>query len=496
MDYQTTIGLEIHVELKTASKMFCSCKNDPDEKEPNLNICPVCLGHPGTLPVANITAIKSLLKTALALNCQIALETFFERKNYFYPDLPKGYQISQYLLPLSEKGYLLLFPGEKREKKIRITRIHLEEDTGKLIHPEGKDYSLVDFNRAGVPLMELVTEPDIHSAEEVREFAQELQLILRYLDVSGANMEKGEMRCEVNLSLNKKGAKTLGRKVELKNLNSLRAAEKAVAYEIERQKKKLEAGERVEQETRGWDEFKEITFSQRVKEEAHDYRYFPEPDLPPLSLSKELIKEIEGNIPELPQDKRKRLKEEYSLDNKYLAVLIANSDLGEYFEKTTSELRVWVKEKKNKLQITDEEFKKISKLAANYLLTDVQGLLKGKSFREKDFSVSPENFAEFVSMIYHGEISSRIAKIVLEEMFKTGGDPSQIIKSKNLGLIKDESELEPIIKKIVKENPQALNDYNKGKKNAFKFLIGQIMAETKGKADPKKINELLKDFLK
>lgn len=490
-----TIGLEIHVELKTASKMFCSCKNDPDEKEPNVNICPVCLAHPGTLPVANIAAIKSLIKTALALNCEIALDTFFERKNYFYPDLPKGYQISQYLLPLSKAGYLILFPGQEKEKRVRITRIHLEEDTGRLIHPAGKDYSLVDFNRAGVPLMELVTEPDIHTPAAVRAFVQELQLILRYLGVSEANMEKGEMRCEVNLSLNKKGEKELGTKVELKNLNSLRAAEKAVAYEIERQEGLLEKGAAVSQETRGWDELKERTFSQRVKEEAHDYRYFPEPDLPPLSLDKKMIKEIEATIPELPQAKKRRLGKEYQLDDKYLSFLVLNRDLGEYFEKVTSELRVWVKEKKDKLKITEEEFRKLAKLAANYLLTDLQGLLAGKKFQEAKCPISPENFAEFVSMIYQSEISSRIAKIVLEKMFRTGKDPSQIIKEENLSLISDEGALEAIIKKIITNNPQAVADYNKGKESALKFLMGQVMAETKGKADPGKINDLLKESL-
>ncbi len=495
MDYQVTIGLEIHVELTTNSKMFCSCKNDPDEKIPNHNICPVCLAHPGTLPVANRAAIKSLIKTAIALNAKIALDTFFERKNYFYPDLPKGYQISQYLLPLSKEGYLTVFPGQAKEKRIRITRIHLEEDTGRLIHPEGKDYSLVDFNRAGIPLMELVTEPDIHSPAEVRAFVQEFQLILRYLGVSAANMEKGEMRCEVNLSLSQRGDKELGTKVELKNLNSLRAAEKAVAYEIKRQEQLLREGNKVSQETRGWDEFKEITFSQRAKEEAHDYRYFPEPDLPPLSLDKNFISEIESSIPELPQEKRKRLKEEYQLDNKYLDILIFNRDLGEYFEKVASELRVWIKQKKGKLRVTDEEFGKAVKLFANYLLSDLQGLLKGKQFREKDFSISPENFAEFISMIYQGEISSRIAKTVLEEMFKTGGDPSQIIREKNLGLMSDEEELKAIVKKVIGNNPQAVADYSKGKENALKFLIGQTMAETKGKADPEIINRLLEELL-
>ncbi len=300
MEYKPTIGLEIHAELKTKTKMFCDCKNDSKEKRPNINICQICMGHPGTLPVINKKAVELVIKTGLALNCEISEETFFERKNYFYPDLPKGYQISQFQVPLAKEGFLEIKTDNPNQptKKIRIRRVHLEEDTGKLLHPEGADYSLVDFNRAGVPLMELVTEPDISSAKEAGNFARELQLILRYLDVSNADMEKGQMRVEVNISLNQKSKRALagsrfttsknqnlGTKVEIKNLNSIRAVEKAIEFEIKRQSELLDRGEKIIQETRGWHDIRQETFSQREKEESHDYRYFPEPDLPPLRFS-------------------------------------------------------------------------------------------------------------------------------------------------------------------------------------------------------------------
>ncbi|MFH1575831.1 MAG: Asp-tRNA(Asn)/Glu-tRNA(Gln) amidotransferase subunit GatB, partial [Candidatus Nealsonbacteria bacterium] len=344
MNYQPTIGLEIHVELRTKSKMFCSCLNNPDEKHPNINICPICLGHPGTLPVINEEAVKKVIKTGLALNSRIPEHSKFDRKNYFYPDLPKGYQISQYDAPICQGGWLEVRPPDitilggrtsPNRKKINITRVHLEEDTGRLIHPKGTEYSLVDFNRAGVPLMELVTEPDITSAKEAKAFAEELRLILRYLRVSHADMEKGEMRVEVNISL--KNGKELGTKVEIKNLNSFRSVEYGIDYEIARQGKLLDAGKKVVQETRGWDAAKEVTVSQRIKESAHDYRYFPEPDLPPLQFEAEDIKKIKGEIPELPQLRRERFKEEYGLGFEETEMFVQNKELGEYFEKVVSE---------------------------------------------------------------------------------------------------------------------------------------------------------------
>jgi len=481
--YEPTIGLEIHVELKTKSKMFCSCKNDPKEETPNINICPICLAHPGTLPVINEEAVKMLIKTALALNCKINKKTFFERKNYFYPDLPKGYQISQNVSPLSENGYLNLPSG----KKVRITRIHLEEDAAKLTHSSGESYSLVDFNRAGVPLMELVTEPDIKNAEEAKEFAKEFRSVVRYLGVSEADMEKGQMRCEVNISISKD--KNLGTKVEIKNLNSIRSVGKAIEYEIKRQTELLEKGEKVLQETRGWDDKKEKTFSQRKKEESNDYRYFPEPDLPFLEISDEFLSSIE--IPELPWQKRERFEKEYGISGKDVEIYMGQKELSNYFEEVVSELLAWVKAKKEK-NISKEESFKLIKLASNYISTDLQALLKGG----EDNLITPENFAEFVSMVYMKEISSKIAKDLLKTMFETGSDPSDIIKERGMKTITDKQEIEEVARKVIAKNEKAVEDYKKGKQTAIQFLVGQVMAETKGMADPDEAKESLKKILK
>ncbi|MBU2540100.1 Asp-tRNA(Asn)/Glu-tRNA(Gln) amidotransferase subunit GatB [Patescibacteria group bacterium] len=507
MNYKTTIGLEIHVELKTNSKMFCSCKNDPDEKKPNFNICPICMAHPGTLPVANEEAIKKVVKTGLALNCKINEESKFDRKNYFYPDLPKGYQISQYDKPFCEKGFLEIPVSQDFSelylKKIRITRIHLEEDTGRLLHPKGVDYSLVDYNRAGMPLMELVTEPDLKSGLEVRRFAEELQLILRYLEVSDADMEKGQLRVEVNISLlplkseilNSKSETNskskvqnpkLGTKVEIKNLNSFKAAEKAVNYEIKRQTEVLDDGKKVIQETRGWDDNKEETFSQREKEEAHDYRYFPEPDIPPIILDSQLINSVQAEIPELPANKRKRFEKEYDLDAKSIEIFTDNKDLGEYFEKVISEIETEAKKDKKQSLI---------KLASNYIITDLQGLL-GEQFSEKECAITPEDFSEFIILINDGKITSKTAKEVLVQMLQTGKDPSQIIEEKGLSQISDEKEIEKAIKSVIEKNQSAVDDFKKGKQNALQFLAGKVIAETRGKANPEMVQKLLKNILK
>ena len=496
MSYKPTIGLEIHAELKTNSKMFCSCKNDPDEKRPNFNICEICTAQPGTLPVANEEAIKKVIKTGLALNCKIAEHSKFDRKNYFYPDLPKGYQISQYDMPLCKKGYL-----EIDGHKIGITRIHLEEDTGSLLHPENTDYSLVNLNRAGVPLMELVTEPDITSGREARLFAEELQRILRYLGVSSADMERGQMRVEVNISISK--GKTLGTKVEIKNLNSFRVVEKAVDYEIKRQEQALEKGKRVVQETRGWHDKKEETFSQREKEEAHDYRYFPEPDLPPMYFSAkggsasggDILDMIKLNMPELPDEKRERFKKEYGLDNASIEFFVANKDLSEYYEKVVSEFEEWTEEQED-----DKAHKKVSKIVANYLISDVKGLLKGRDFSAQGgpasgWKITPENFAEFVKMIYKGEISSKIAKMLVVDMFNTGADPSDIVDENKWRQMSDDPELEKIIKQVIEKNQKPVADYKSGKQNAMQFLAGQVMAATRGTAKPDKVHELLKKLL-
>ena len=484
MKYQPVIGIEIHAELKTQSKMFCDCLNDPEVEEANVNICPICLAHPGSLPVINQKAVESVIKTALALNCQVPEFSKFDRKNYFYPDLPKGYQISQYELPLSNKGFL-----EINDKKIKITRIHLEEDTGKLVHPKGANYSLVDFNRAGVPLMELVTEPDIVSGQEARCFCEELQIILRYLDVSNANMEKGQMRCEVNISLKSPRAK-LGTKVEIKNLNSFRTVEKSINYEIKRQTDLLDSGEKIVQETRGWDEGKQKTFSQRTKEEAQDYRYFPEPDLPPLGKLSSIVGQFSEGIPELPQAKRERFLEEYKLPQSDINILVTNKGLADYFEQVASELQTWLKIK----SIDDSQ--PLIKLTANYFLTELLKLLTLNKIDIKDCQISPENFAEFITLIHQKEISSSAAQTVLKEMFDTGIDPSHIVETKELKQVSDEGTLTEIVKKVIKDNPKAIKDYQSGKEKALKFLVGKAMAVSRGQANPEVVEKLLTGILK
>ncbi len=483
MDYKPTIGLEIHVELKTKSKMFCSCKNDPDEKEPNVNICPVCLGHPGVLPVPNEEAIRKVIKVGLALNCQIASFTRFDRKNYFYPDLPKNYQITQLDFPLCKNGFLKI-----GEKEIRIKRIHLEEDTGRSIHLEDKGFSLIDFNRAGIPLMELVTEPDIHSAREAKDFAKELQLILRYLDVAEANMEKGQMRVEANISVSK--GKHLGTKVEVKNLNSFKAVERAIDYEVERQIYLLENGEKVSQQTVGWNPNTEKTFIQRKKEGSHDYRYFPEPDIPPFDISKDLIEKIELSVPELPQEKRRRFKKEFNLFDKEVEFFVQNFEIGDYFEKVISELDEWLKEK-NKLS----ERKEAVKIATNYIISDLQGLMNQEKISISELKITPENFAEFVTLLINKDISSKIAKSILLEMFKTGADPSHIIEDRGLSKISGDQEILKIVEETLRESKKAVEDYKKGKEEALQFILGKTMAKTKGRIDPQKALEKIKEII-
>jgi len=488
MEYQVTVGLEIHSELKTNSKMFCSCKNDPDEKRPNFNICPTCTAQPGTLPVANREAVRKVVKTGLALNCSAPLSSKFDRKNYFYPDLPKGYQISQYDKPLCLAGYL-----EIGGQKIRITRIHLEEDTGRLLHPEGADYSLVDYNRAGIPLMELVTEPDIKSGIEARKFAEELQLILRYLGVSDADMEKGQMRVEVNISLSK--TEKLGTKIEIKNLNSFRSVEKSIDYEIERQAKILDESGKIIQETRGWNDARGTTVSQREKEEAHDYRYFPEPDLPTLHFDQKFIDDIKAEMPELPEQKRARMSEEFGLSAENTEIFVSNKNLGGYFEEVMSELANWIEDVEIKSDISNTEYKKLAKIASNYIISDLQGIVDFANFSEEKFPITPENFAEFVKMIYKGEISSKIAKMVLQEMYKTKADPSHIIEEKGLAQVSDEGEIEKSVREVIAKNLKPVEDYKKGKESALQFLVGQVMSATRGKAKPDIVQRLLKNIL-
>lgn len=485
--YNTVIGMEIHAELKTVSKMFCDCKNGlGEEKEPNLHICPVCSGQPGTLPYPNKQAIEFVQLAGLALNCELNLQSKFDRKNYFYPDLPKGYQISQYDQPFCGKGHLKV-----DDKEVGITRIHLEEDTGKLVHPSGTDYTLVDFNRAGVPLMELVTEPDIETGEEARIFCQKLRQIFRYLEISDADMEKGNMRCEVNISLYKEGEEKLsGTKVEVKNINSFKFVEKAINYEIERQTELLEQGKKIVQETRGWDSNKNATVSQRKKESAHDYRYFPEPDIPPFKFTQEYVDGLRKELPELPEAKAKRFKEEFNLPEKDIEILTSEKDLADYFENVVSELEDKVCSGEACLPK-----EKIIKTAANYIITELRKHLVENNENIRDIKITPENYAEFIGFIASGKINSSAAQTVLQEMYRNGSDPSQVIEEKNLMQMEDDGELEKAIDKVLANNEKSVEDYKGGKQNAFQFLIGQIMSSTKGRANPNVAAKILKEKL-
>lgn len=501
MNYVPVIGLEVHAELKTATKLFCDSANDSNEARPNINICPVCTGHPGTLPVLNEQAVWHVIKTGLALRSEINQFTKWDRKNYFYPDLPKGYQISQYDLPLCKGGWIEIQNAKRKSqnynakvkteenRRIHIRRIHLEEDTGRLMHPEGENYSLVDFNRAGVPLMELVTEPDLRSGEEARLFGQELQLVLRYLGVSDADMEHGQMRVEANISV-REPDQPLGTKVEIKNLNSFRVVERAIQYEIARQIAVLESGGRIVQETRGWDEMSAETFSQRLKEEAEEYRYFPEPDLPPLEISSEQLTSIQISIPELPWAKRERLAKEYQIPEEQIGTLVNDSALAEYFERSVSELKSWLQSS----GIKDTNLPLVARLVVNYLTSDLLGLLQTENLHISEIRITPENFAELIKMVVKKEISSRVAKDVLLKMLRHTGepDPSVIVQEEGLAQIGDESVLAEAIQKVIEENPKAVEDFKNGKENALQFLAGQVMKATRGSADPAMVQELLR----
>lgn len=473
MKYSPAIGLEIHAELKTKTKMFCASLNDPEEKEPNENICPICMGHPGTLPAINKEAVRKVLICGKALGGKLADYSQFDRKNYFYPDLPKGYQISQYKHPLVKGGEL---------KGVKITRVHLEEDTGRLIHSKNGGSSLIDFNRAGVPLMELVTEPDIKSGKEAREFAEELQLIMRHLDISDADMEKGQMRIEVNISLsqisNLKSQK-LGTKVEIKNLNSFRAAERAIDFEIKRQTKILESKEEVKRETRGWDEGGQKTFSQREKEMEHDYRYFPEPDLPPLAIPG---LDFDLTIPEMPEKKRKRFKSDYGLKKEQIEIFVRDLKLGKFFESVASNLK-----KQGKSEAIN--------LASNYIISDLNGLMLAKSVSFDDVRINPEMFSKLMGMISDGEISSRTAKEALKIMFEKGGDPEKIVGEKNLKQTSNKIFIKNIAEEAIKSNPEAVKGFKSGKKNALQFLVGEGMRMSQGKASPEVLKKHLKEKL-
>jgi len=485
MEYETIIGLEVHVQLLTKSKMFCRCSADYASAPPNTHVCPVCLGMPGVLPTINKRAIEYAIMTALALNCTIPEHTRFDRKNYPYPDLMKGYQISQYDNPLSRNGWLSI-EVDGKTKRIRITRVHQEEDVAKLFHrsdPAGETYSLVDVNRAGVPLMEVVSEPDIRSPEEAREYLMKLRSILQYLGVSTGNMEEGSFRCDANVSIRPVGTTKFMPKVEVKNMNSFKAVYRALAYEVERQKKLAEEGRRLVQETRGWVEEKGVTVTQRSKEEAHDYRYFPEPDLPPLELSRKFVDEIRSRLPELPDARRDRFMSQYNLSRYDANLLTVSRAMADYFETCL------------KLLPAGAGADKKAKTVANWLLGEFTRLLNATNIEINDAKVKPQHLVEMLDLIDKGTLSTKMAKEVFEDMFHSGKRASQVVQENGLAQISTTTELETIVGQVIAVNSQAVADYKQGRETALKFLVGQVMKVTKGQANPQMVNELLRRML-
>jgi aspartyl-tRNA(Asn)/glutamyl-tRNA(Gln) amidotransferase subunit B len=481
MKEEVVIGLEVHIQLMTNAKMFCHCSTDYIGKEPNTNTCPVCLGLPGSLPVLNKKVLEFAIKTALAFNCKINLINIFHRKNYFYPDLPKAYQISQYDIPLGVNGYMEIpLPENKKKRKIGITRVHLEEDAGKLVH-EGditsSSYSLVDYNRCGIPLAEIVTDPDFSSPEEARIFLMKLRSIVQHLGVCDGNMEEGSMRCDANISIRDTKNGALGIKTEVKNMNSFRAVKKALQFEVDRQKKLLSEGEKVIQETRHWDESKNITVSMRSKEEAHDYRYFPEPDLLPLQVDLKMIEEIRKNLPELPEARKERFIKDYQIPEYDAEILTSSKALGDYYEKTTS-------------------IYSNSKILSNWIMGELMRYLNEEKIEIEDSPISPDNLVEMLKLIDKGVISSKMAKDVFEKMFKTAKSASQIVKESGITQITDENELIELIDRVIKENPQSVIDFNQGKEQALNYLVGKVMRYTKGRAKPDFVFNALKQRLK
>ena len=485
IEYEPVIGLEVHAELSTKSKMFCGCAVvDSVSAPPNTAVCSVCSGMPGMLPVVNQMAVEYGIRVALALGCTVNPVSIFARKNYFYPDLPKGYQISQYEQPLAEHGKLVINTSEG-EKTIRVLRVHLEEDTGKLTHvvrepSEDSDpsaishskpsegYSLVDLNRAGVPLLEIVSEPDMRSVEEARAYAEALREILRYLEVNSGDMEKGVIRFEANISIREQGSDALNTRVEIKNLNSFRALERATAFEIERQSRLVDSGGEVEQETLGWDEAKETTYSQRSKEDAHDYRYFPEPDLPPLVIDDAWLERICAGLPELPREKRQRFIEEYGITEYDAIVLTAEKAIAEYFEGAVNGLSSTV----------------APKVLSNWMTGDFFSLMNQADISVADLKVSPEALAEMVGLVTAGEINQSTGKTVLAEMFQSGKSAGEIVEARGLKQVSDEGFISGLVKQVLNENPDAVASFKAGKETIVNWLFGQVMRKAQGKANP------------
>jgi aspartyl-tRNA(Asn)/glutamyl-tRNA(Gln) amidotransferase subunit B len=475
LSYEAIVGMEVHVQLQTQSKMFCTCSNvDLAAAAPNTRCCPICTGMPGVLPAINRRAVEYTVMTGLALGCRINDFSRFARKSYFYPDMPKNYQISQYELPLCEAGGLNI-EVEGVPKDIRIRRIHLEEDAAKLTHVG--EYSLIDFNRAGVPLMEIVTEPDIRSAAEAREYLTHLRAILRYLGVSSGNMEEGAMRCEANISLKHPDAAELGVKVEVKNLNSFRAVEQALAYEIKRQAEVLDRGGRVQQVTMGWDDVHGVTVVQRSKEEANDYRYFPEPDLPPLCLSDEQLQAIRGRLPELPDRRRERFVTQHGLSAYDARLLTSDRAVAEFFEAAARAFGD-------------------AKVVCNWIVGEIFRLLKANEQSIDDLRITPDHLAELLTLVDRGTISMATAKEVLGVMFDTGTSAQTVVAERGLLQISDQDELRRVVEQVITANPKAVADFKAGKEMASGFLMGQVMRLTRGKANPTVVKALIQERLR
>jgi aspartyl-tRNA(Asn)/glutamyl-tRNA(Gln) amidotransferase subunit B len=474
MEFEAVIGLEVHAQLKTKTKIFCACST-AFGAPPNTHTCPVCLGMPGVLPVLNKKVVDYTLRMAMATNCKIATQSRFARKNYFYPDLPKGYQISQYELPIAEHGYVDVEVNGGR-KRIGITRIHMEEDAGKLSHDPDRPISLVDYNRTGVPLIEIVSEPDIRSAAEAGAYLRQLRSIVRYLEICDGNLEEGSFRCDANISIRPQGEEKLGTRTELKNLNSFKHVEKALEYEISRQKEILLDGSRIVQETRLWNPDINKTFSMRGKEEAHDFRYFPDPDLLPLVIDGEWIRQVKGSLPELPDQRKERFMEQFQLPAYDAGLLTSDRDLADYFEACL------------------EKFPH-PKQVSNWVMGSLLGLLNAADKMITDSPISPANLAKLLALIEDGTISGKIAKTVFDEMAQTGKAPNQIVEEKGLIQITDTEAIDEVIATVLANNPKEVEAYQNGKTKLMGFFVGQVMRETKGKANPKLVNNILRKKL-
>ncbi len=475
MNYEVVIGMEVHVELHTQSKLFCSCPND-FSPEPNTNVCDVCLGFPGTLPLLNSNAVEQALKASLALNCEIALHSRFDRKNYFYPDMPKGYQISQFFIPIGSRGYLDVEGQDVDKKRINITRVHIEEDAGKLVHAPAGDHSMVDFNRAGVPLIEIVTDPDLRSPAEARCYLEMLKSILQYTRVSDCKMEEGSLRCDANISLRKHGSTTLGSKTELKNMNSFKAVEKALEFEIIRQAHILDNGEEVIPQTRRWDESRGETIAMRGKLQSHDYRCFVDPELAPIDLKPEHVEEVRSLLPEFATERINRYMKDYALTQYDAEVITASPDLSDYFETCLKEYPH-------------------PKTLSNWIMGDFIALVNSQNKKVEQVSFTPSHLLELIQLIDEKVISGKIAKQVMEKSFKTGKLPRKVVHEEGLLQISDENKIEEIVIKTINDNPSSVEDYRAGKQKALGFLVGQVMKATAGKANPQMVNELLRKKL-